>query len=78
MTTDHYKSLNNLFFLPLTRNIALVLIGFLLAPTQIMYSLYEEHDALKWIAVIIGACVSIFGLFNMLKISLKTIEALRS
>ncbi len=78
MLNDHYKSLISLFVLPVARSIALVLGGFLLAPTEVLYSLYQEYDAIKWIAVLLGAFVSIFGLFSMLKISIKTIEALKS
>jgi hypothetical protein len=51
-----------------------VLAGFAIAPTHLLYSFYEAHALFRGIAITLGVLTAIWGLFSMLKISLKVIE----
>lgn len=61
------------FILELFRSALLVLAGFAMAPTHLLYSLYEDHALFRGIAISIGVLTAIWGLFYMLTISLKVI-----
>jgi len=63
------------FSLGIFRNVLLVFAGFAVAPTHLLYSFYEAHALFRGIGVSIGILTAIWGLFNMLKISLRVIEA---
>ena len=62
------------FTLEIFRTTLLVLAGFAIAPTHLLYSLYEDHASLRGIAICIGILTAIWGLCRMLYISLKVIE----
>jgi hypothetical protein len=64
-----------LFVLEIFRSALLVIAGFAIAPTHLLYSLYEAHALFRGIAISVGILTAIWGLFNMLKISLRVIEA---
>jgi hypothetical protein len=71
---NQHLALNQTFFRPVIRSAFVVILGFLIAPTQLLYSFYEAHGAFKAIAIIVGVLVVMRGLFNMLKISLNAIN----
>jgi hypothetical protein len=51
-----------------------VIAGFAIAPTHLLYSFYETHAVVRGIAIFVGTSTAIWGLFYMLTISLKIIE----
>ncbi len=71
---DQHLALNQSLFRPIVRCAVVIVLGFLIAPTQLLYSFYEAHGAFKAIAIILGVLVVMRGLFNMLKISLNAIN----
>jgi len=56
------------------KSLLVVLGGFLLAPTHILMTFYQEHESVRVLAVFVSALIVIFALFNMISISLKTIS----
>jgi len=62
------------FMFEIFRGALLIFAGFTIAPTHLLYSFYEEHALFRGIAISMGVLTSIYGLFYMLKTSLKVIE----
>lgn len=71
---DKKLSLAKTFFRPIIRSLLIVIVGFLLSPTHLLLSIYQENAAIRGIAIIVGMLITIFGLFNMLSVSLKAIS----
>jgi hypothetical protein len=62
------------FIMEIFRGVLLVFAGFAIAPTHLLYSFYEAHTLFKGAAIFIGILTAVWGLFYMLKISLRAIE----
>jgi hypothetical protein len=68
--------LKTTFFSPILRQILVIMAGFFVAPTPLLYTFYQEHAAARWIAILLGALIAIAGLFGMLSISIKAMGKL--
>jgi hypothetical protein len=75
MITSSRQASIKVFILETFRNALLVIAGFAIAPTHLLYSFYEAHTLFRGLAISVGILTAIWGLFNMLKISLRVIEA---
>lgn len=62
------------FYKPILKAAVVVLGGFLLAPTQILLSLYEAYPAFKSTVIFAGFFIVFFALINMISVSLKAIN----
>jgi hypothetical protein len=62
------------FVKPIFSNVILILGGFLLAPSHLLLSFYQNHELFRYLAISIGSLVVIFALFSMLDISLKVMR----
>ncbi len=74
MSTNSSRSSIAFFIREIFRSALLVLAGFAIAPTHLLYSFYQDHAVFRGFSISIGILTSILGLFYMLKISLRTIE----
>jgi cytochrome c biogenesis protein CcdA len=63
------------FIREICRSALLVLAGFAISPTHLLYSFYETHALFRDIAISVGVFTTIFGLFYMLRVSLNVIDA---
>jgi hypothetical protein len=75
MSTNSSQPSIKSFVSGIFRSALLVLAGFAIAPTNLLYSFYEAHALFRGISIYIGVLTAIWGLFYMLKTSLKIIEA---
>lgn len=71
---DQSVQLNSIFVRPIIRSLSVVILGFLLAPTHLLYSFYQAHTMFRWTVIMLGVAITIRGLFNMLKISVRAIK----
>jgi hypothetical protein len=74
MSTNSSQSLIIFFIRKIFLSALMVLAGFAIAPTHLLYSFYEAHSVFRAIAIFAGVLTTIFGLFYILTISLKIIE----
>jgi hypothetical protein len=74
MSANSSRSSIAYFVREIFRSVLLVFAGFEIAPTHLLYSFYETHALFRGIAISIGILTSIWGLFHMLKVSLRVIE----
>jgi hypothetical protein len=62
------------FIREICRGALFIIAGFAIAPTHLLYSFYAAHALFRGIAVSVGILTAIWGLFHMLRVSLKVIE----
>jgi hypothetical protein len=74
MITSSSRTSIKFFIFEIFRSSLLVFAGFAIAPTHLLYSFYEGHALFRGVSISIGIFTSIWGLFYMLKTSLKIIE----
>jgi hypothetical protein len=74
MSTTPVRSSITLFAREILQSALLVLAGFAIAPTHLLYSFYEAHALFRGIAISAGILTAIWGLFYMLKSSLKFMD----
>ena len=68
------SELNATFYRPMLKSLALLLGGFLLAPTSLLLSIYQHYHFFRWIAILTGSFIVIFALKNMVSISLRAMN----
>jgi hypothetical protein len=74
MSTNSRRPSITIFIREIFRSALLVLAGFAIAPTHLLYSFYEAHALFRGLAITAGVLTAIWGLFCMLTITLKVIE----
>ena len=73
MSTNASRFSIKFFIVAIFRSSLVVLAGFAIAPTHLLYSFYEAHASFRVIAIFAGILTAIWGLCYMLNISLKVI-----
>ena len=63
------------FVLGIFRGALIVLAGFAISPTHLLYSIYEAHPSLRVTVIFAGILTTIWGLCSMFNISLKVIQS---
>jgi hypothetical protein len=71
--TEKYD-LNIKFYQPILKAFAIIVGGFLLAPTQILLSIYQAHPLLKSASIFLGFFIVICALVNMILIAIGVIS----
>jgi uncharacterized membrane protein len=70
--------LNATFYRPIFRGFGLIIIGFLMAPTEILLSTYQKYPAIKSFIIILGFVIVMGALINMIFVAIKSIDTQRS
>jgi len=60
---------------PILKWLAVLIGGFLLAPTHILLSIYQFNPSIKWLMILMGSLIVIYALINMISISLRVLSA---
>jgi len=68
------KDLGIKFYRPIFKTFAIILIGFFLAPTHLLLSLYKENESFRLMAIFASALIVLGALFNMISISIRAIS----
>jgi len=66
--------LNATFYRPIFRAFGLIILGFLMAPTEILLSTYQKYPAIKSFIIILGFIIVISALINMIFVAIKSID----
>jgi len=69
------SDLTTTFYRPILKAFAVMLGGFLLAPTHILLSLYQQCPLARWFAILLGSVIVVFALINAISISLRAMNA---
>jgi len=69
------SDLKTTFYRPILKAFAVMLGGFLLAPTHILLSLYEQYPIARGLVILLGSLIVVCALINVISISLRAINA---
>jgi uncharacterized membrane protein len=70
--------LNATFYRPIFKAFGLIILGFLMAPTEILLSTYQKYPAIKSFIIILGFVIVIGALINMIFVAIKSIDTQQS
>lgn len=63
-----------IFILDVFRSSLIIIAGFAIAPTHLLYSFYEANALFRGIAIFAGILTAIWGLCHMVYFSLKVVQ----